>query len=159
MHATPLPLTRRGFGLIDVSLGLISGISILVASVIFFQQIANTREVSQVSQTTFNLSSQIRAYSRSMNRISELPGSVDGDMVDFDLSVFEIGTDISTRISATSPASGEDGFTIRVADLRPRTCSRVLLDQQSLGVNVLTSECVEEVHDADMRALIVTFRR
>lgn len=159
VHAYQSATMQRGFGLIDVSLGIISGIGILVGSVILFQNVATQREISQITQTSLSLSSQIRSYARSMERVSDLPGSETAGLVDLDLSVFDVPPEYSARIAATTPLAGADLFTVRVSDLRQSVCERLRIDPRSLGVKVAASECIQPDPGLPARDLQITFER
>ena len=149
----------RGFGLIDVSLGVIAGIGLIVGAVVLFQQISNAREIAQTAQVTFNLSSQIRAYGQSLDRISDMPGAVEDDTVTFDLGGYGLNPDIAQRISASAPQSGPDVFHIRIDDVRPGICSRTAFDTDALGVGVIEAECLRDDPSDSLEWITITFRR
>lgn len=150
---------QRGFGLIDVSLGIIAGIGLLVGAVVLFQQITNTRTVAETSQATFNLSTQIRTYSKGLDQVSDLPGVEASGLFLLDLTGYGLGPDIGQRISAYTDPASPNFFFMRVDELRPRICSRLALDPGTLGANAAGAVCDRDDPADDLEHLIITFRR
>lgn len=149
----------RGFGLIDVSLGIIAGIGILVGSVILFQQISNTTTVATVSQATFNISSQIRSNSRNLDQVSDLPGVEQGGIFLLDLTGYALGPDIAQQISAFVDPASPGVFFLRVDELRPQICSRLTIGRAGLGANVVSADCILENPTDSVEHMIISFAR
>lgn len=151
--------TARGFGLIDVSLGIIASIGLLVGAVIVFQQVNTSREVSEVTRLSIALSSEIRGAARPLTRVSDLPGSDDGTLRQIGLTGFNLDTLLEQNATVLAPLAGPDQFTLEMRGMTVKTCGRAAFDRNSLGVNVLEAGCVSDEPEGPADVLRVVFSR
>lgn len=149
----------HGFSLIDVSLGIVVGIGVLVSGVALFQHVSNTRFIAETAQAVFNLSSQVRTLSQNTAEISELPGFEVDDLYYLDLTGYGLGPGIAQNVSVFTDPSFQNFFFMRIDELQPRTCLRLMSGREALGSNIEGAECGRDnpvgLHDH----LIITFRR
>ena len=159
--STPAPaaLASHGFGLIDVSLGIIAGIGLLVGAIIVFQQVNTSREVSEVTRLSIALSSEIRGAARPLARVSDLPGNDEGELRQIGLSAFNLDTLLEQRASVLAPLVGPDQFTVEMRGMTAKTCTRAASDRSALGVNVLEAGCLADEPEGAADVLRVVFSR
>ena len=153
---------KRGFGLIDVSLGIIAGIGLLVGAVILFQQVSTNNAVSEVTRNSVSISSEVRSAARNLPTFAQLPGvdaegDVDGTAADnggnIAISAFGLEPALTSGVSATA---ADQTFTLRFAGLSERACNRAAVAKDNLGANVDTATCTAT---GGIGTLAVTYNR
>lgn len=154
-----LPRARRGFGLIDLSLGIIAGIGALTGAVILLGQVNLNRDVSEVTRSVLSLSNEIRSASRSMMRVSELPGTDNGETRELNLQHYTLDTLIEQRARVFAPLFGVDEFTLEMRGLSERACLRALVNPASLGAGTVHTGCIADADGGPQDVLTVTFAR
>lgn len=142
---------KRGFGLIDVSLGIIAGIGLLVGAVVVFQQVTTNTAVSELTRNSTSISSEIRSAARNMESFLELQNT--GGELDLDQFGLEPALLNNPVVTATVRA---DDFDLVFSGLNDRPCNRAAVSQSNLGVNVETAVCDTT---ADPSTLTVTYNR
>lgn len=142
--------TKRGFGLIDVSLGIIAGIGLLVGAVILFQQVTTNNAVSEITRNSVSISSEIRSAARNMESFDDLAGA--DDVID----LVAFGLEPAMTQNVTAAADGDE-FSLAFGDLSQRACDRAAIAEGNLGANVTGATCATPVDGTP--TLTVTFRR
>lgn len=135
--------TKRGFGLIDVSLGIIAGIGLLVGAVVLFQQVTTNNAVSEVTRNAVSISSEIRAAARNLPSFDDLavdPGTND----EIVLTNFGLEPALINNPAVTAEAD-DQSFTLSFAGLSQRACDRAAVTPGNLGTNVTSAACATGV--------------
>lgn len=154
---SPLAVTKakRGFGLIDVSLGIIAGIGLLVGAVILFQQVSTNNAVSEVTRNSVSISSEIRAAARNLESFDVLHNATTPAAGAIDLERFGMEPAILNNPDVAA-ASDDQEFTLAFSGLSQRACDRAAVAPSNLGTNVESAACAT-VDDAPV--LNVRFAR
>lgn len=133
---------RRGFGLIDVSLGIIAGITTLVGAVVLYQQASLSQEVSETSLSALALSSEVRVVARNAARFSDITGNEDSGYTVIDLTNFSLDTLIERNLRLRAPLSGPDVFHLQVIGISRRACDRLSMNFRTLGTRLVSADCL-----------------
>lgn len=144
-------VSRRGFGLIDVSLGIIAGIALLVGAVILFQSVQANNRASEVTRNALTISSEIRTAARNMDNFLGLPntsGVIDLPRFGFDPAVLN-----NPVVSAFVEPATPNQFNVAFNFLPVRLCNRLSLAPANLGAGVIDASCTAE------GTLVVTYGR
>lgn len=129
---------KRGFGLVDVSLGLIVVIGVLSGGFILFQQINTNNSVAEVSRNSVTISSEIRAAARNLADFDELavnPGT------DNTINLVNFGMEPAMISGVDAEANGQQ-FQLDFGGMTARSCQRAQVNPANLGVNVAAASCV-----------------
>jgi len=144
---------KRGFGLIDVSLGIIAGLGLLVGAVILFQQVNTNNQVSEITRNSVSISSEIRAAARNLASFDNL--AVDAGTDDsINLVQFGLEPALLNNPTVAAEAAGQT-FTLTFTDISERACNRAAVSPNNLGSNVTGATC----DTSGAPALEVTFSR
>lgn len=143
--------SKRGFGLIDVSLGIIAGIGLLVGAVLVFQQVTTNSTVSEVTRNSTTISSEIRAAARNLPSFNNLVNPTTPAAGPINLANFGLEDGIINNPAVTATAA-DATFDLVFTGLRDRPCQRAAVSPANLGVNVTNAVC-------SAGALTVTFTR
>lgn len=150
--------SKRGFGLIDVSLGIIAGIGLLVGAVILFQQVNTNNAVSEVTRNAVTISSEIRSAARALPNFTALdttatPPTAGDPWPNGTIAVANLGLEPGMTSGVSIATVGaDDHFTLTFAGLPERACNRAALSSGNLGANVVSAACTAG-------DLVVTYRR
>lgn len=146
---------NRGFGLIDVSLGIIAGLGLLVGAVILFQQVTTNNAVSEITRNAVTISSEMRAAARSLPAVAALSADYEGQPGAYTVDIANFGLEpgLINGVSVSTQMPG-DIFTLTFSGLNPRACTRAAVSQNNLGSNVRTAYCY-----AATGILIVNYNR
>lgn len=128
---------KRGFGLIDVSLGIIAGIGLLVGAVILFQQVSTNNAVAEVTRNAASISSEIRAAARNLDSFDDLPATGAAPDRLITLAQFGLETAILNNPAVTAVA-GTTTFELQFRGMTRRACERAAVVPGNLGANVVT---------------------
>lgn len=160
---------KRGFGLIDVSLGIIAGIGLLVGAVILFQQVSTNNAVSELTRNSVSISSEIRAAARNMTNFGGLPGAdtdgvATGDAASAQdgriaLASFGLEPALTANVRAETTGTGDSQFELDFGGLSARACNRAAVTPANLGANVASAICVDTDSSGSVDTLRVTYNR
>lgn len=153
-----LTMKNRGFGLIDVSLGIIAGLGLLVGAVILFQQVTTNNAVSEVTRNAVTISSEMRAAARSLPAVAALNETYDDQSpaASYSIDIANFGLEPGLITGVTVDAlTALDQFTVTFAGLNARACTRAAVSPNNLGSNVETAVCA----DPAVGSLVVTYNR
>lgn len=130
---------KRGFGLIDVSLGIIAGIGLLVGAVVLFQQVTTNNAVSEVTRNAVSISSEIRSAARNLASFDDLatdPGT-DDEIV---LANFGLEQALLSNPAVAAEADDQE-FTLTFTGMTDRACQRAAVTPANLGTNFSDAAC------------------
>lgn len=129
---------KRGFGLIDVSLGIIAGTGLLVGAVILFQQVTTNNAVSELTRNSVSISSEIRSAARNLGSFDELSAGWDataGTSTDDEIVLTSFGLE-PALIQGVEAEADDNQFTLTFTGLTTRACNRAAVSAGNLGANV-----------------------
>lgn len=135
-------MSRRGFGLVDVSLGIIAGIALLVGAVILFQSIQGNNRVSEVTRNAVTISSEIRTAARNMDNFLGLPNT--SGVIDLARFGFEPAILNNPVVSANVEAATPNQFNVVFNALPTRICGRLSVNPANLGSGVIDASCASD---------------
>jgi len=131
----------RGFGLIDVSLGIIAGLGLLVGAVILFQQVNTNNQVSEITRSAVTITSEIRAAARNLDGFRDLSVDPAGpNLEDWEIDLDRFGLEPALYINPNFEVIAASPTLLRVTieGLSERACRRLAVSQDQLGVGVDT---------------------
>lgn len=131
---------KRGFGLIDVSLGIIAGIGLLVGAVIVFQQVNINSAVGSITQNATSISTELRSIARNMPSFNNLRTPVAAGVIPLTNLGFEPGILNNPNVTANSLTTGAT-FNLVFTGLNERACGRAAAAPDNLGASVVSATC------------------
>lgn len=131
---------KRGFGLIDVSLGIIAGIGLLVGAVIVFQQVNINSAVGSITQNATSISTELRSIARNMPSFNNLRTPATAGAIPLTTLGFEPGILNNPTVAANSLTTGAT-FNLIFTGLNTRACQRAAAAPANLGASVTSATC------------------
>lgn len=131
---------KRGFGLIDVSLGIIAGIGLLVGAVIVFQQVNINSAVGSITQNATSISTELRSIARNMPTFNSLVNQATPAAGAIPLANLGFEPGILNNPTVTAAAAGAT-FNLVFTGLNARACQRAAAAPDNLGASVTQAVC------------------
>lgn len=137
----------RGFGLIEVSLGIAVGSAALVGAVMTFSHVRSGSVARDAYQSAVMIRSSVMNAMMGGQGVSALPGQRTGAMLRLDPALFNdaqlIGPGVSAWIDMNDPGTLE----IRVENPPTRDCRRLARRITSVSSGLVGSGCMEDAPD------------
>lgn len=140
--ARPFSLARRrGFGLIDMSLSIIVGLSTLVAGVAIFGQMAASSSAQSLIANAINLHQQVQSSIRRGERFADFPGYDEGDDRVLNVEALTVEDLETNGLSVRAPLTGPDLLWIQIARPPSGNCTRLSQRIETLGSGLVETSC------------------
>lgn len=112
---------ERGFGLLEISLGIVVGLGLLIGGIVYFQQVSVGAEVTEKTRAAVALSSETRAQYRTSDDfgVAPFPDDITLDVIN--------NTSFPNSITAgvTIDGNGDQTFNLTFSDLKDTVCNRM----------------------------------
>jgi hypothetical protein len=144
---------QRGFGLLEISLGIVVGLGLLIGGIVYFQQVSVGAEVTEKTRAAVALSSETRAQFRTSAAFSTTdPATLDEDLTDLVIGNTSFPASITNGVSIFG--NGQT-FDLEFTGLKETVCNRMA----SSPGNLDAEEADVDTTNCATGTLVITYGR